>query len=953
NTPFALTATATDPDVSNVLSYNWEQTDNQTSTQPPVAASTDGPSFRSLSASTSTTRYFPNLADLMAGGPFTWEVLPSVNRIMNFRVTVRDNAGPLPEVSCSDIQDVTVTVDASSGPFVEIFPSAAGIIWTGATTETVTWNEAGTASSPVSCANVDILLSTDGGVTFPTVLASNVPNTGSNVITVPNITTTTAVVMIMCSNGTFFDISDNVFTINTGVLPPPPPSACVDTVFYPESKRTGFGAFQLISEIGNSLTGFSQTYNANTGVIHGVNAYVLLDTNGIVGDAPSKDVYIKVFNVDGLNRPVGAAIDSNLVTLTDVGTARQTLLFTAPVAVTGRYAVSVTLNPLTSTTNSDTIWFRSNDGLATPADGLGEGLLGLNLNFPGFGWTNFFSQFGSANYDALIAPIFDKTISSSYTTDVDTVCLGGDVVFTNTSSLDTNYMYNRWDSLNVDPWIWSYADGTGNYNHFDTTYTFGSGGTFNTQLLITNYGYTGNCVDSVQKIIEVIETIVIASTDTSVCLGDTVNLSVTGTATTYTWDNGLGIGQNQIATPVFDTIYVVTGTGIFSCTDTDTVNVTINALPSIIASVDTSICLGDTVNLSATGGTTYDWDNGLGSGQTQTAAPLVDTMYVVIGVDGNGCSNTDTVDVIIFSLPIVTASIDTTICEGDTVTISATSTEIVFNWDNGLGLGQSQQVFPLALTSYIVSVSDINSCVGVDSVTVSVNSLPILITNQDTSICLGDSINLFANGADTYTWDNGLGAGQIHLLLTPMDTTYIVTGVDINGCINTGSVVVTLVNLNIIASNDTSICFGISTIINATGATSYLWDNGLGAGDEHNISPTENITYVVTGSDNGCIGTDTVTITVDNMCFEIPNVFTPNGDGRNDLWNIAGLELFPDILVKVFNRWGDLVFESNSGYSDPWDGRYNGKESPPATYYYVIVKGDGSEGVTGTINIVR
>ncbi|MBL4670193.1 MAG: hypothetical protein JKY30_13145 [Flavobacteriales bacterium] len=236
NTPFALTATATDPDVSNVLSYNREQTDNQTSTQPPVAASTDGPSFRSLSASTSTTRYFPNLADLMAGGPFTWEVLPSVNRIMNFRVTVRDNAGPLPEVSCSDIQDVTVTVDASSGPFVEIFPSAAGIIWTGATTETVTWNEAGTASSPVSCANVDILLSTDGGVTFPTVLASNVPNTGSNVITVPNITTTTAVVMIMCSNGTFFDISDNVFTINTGVLPPPPPSACVDTVFYQNQK---------------------------------------------------------------------------------------------------------------------------------------------------------------------------------------------------------------------------------------------------------------------------------------------------------------------------------------------------------------------------------------------------------------------------------------------------------------------------------------------------------------------------------------------------------------------------------------------------------------------------------------------------------------------------------------------------------------------------------------------
>ncbi|MDG1476371.1 MAG: M12 family metallo-peptidase, partial [Vicingaceae bacterium] len=245
-TPFALTATATDPNAVNVLSYCWEQTDNQVFTQPPVSTATGGPNFRSLSPSINTTRYFPNLTDLMAGGPFTWEVLSTVNRTMNFRVTVRDNAGPLPEVSCTDIQDVTVTVDASSGPFVETFPSATGITWTGATTETVTWNEAGTASGAVSCANVDILLSTDGGLTYPTTLASNVPNNGSNSITVPNINTTTAVVMVMCSNGTFFDISDNVFTINAGTPPPPPPaSACLDTVFYPESKRTEFSGYQL------------------------------------------------------------------------------------------------------------------------------------------------------------------------------------------------------------------------------------------------------------------------------------------------------------------------------------------------------------------------------------------------------------------------------------------------------------------------------------------------------------------------------------------------------------------------------------------------------------------------------------------------------------------------------------------------------------------------------------
>ncbi|MBL4592687.1 MAG: gliding motility-associated C-terminal domain-containing protein [Flavobacteriales bacterium] len=213
STPFALTAIATDLNAANVLSYCWEQMDNQTSIQPPVATSTGGPNFRSISPLISPTRYFPNLADLMAGGPFIWEVLSSVNRTMNFRVTVRDNAGPLPEVGCIAVEDVTVTVDASSGPFVITYPSAAGITWTGATSETVTWNVAGTAGGAVACANVDIYLSIDGGVTFPTLLAAGVPNDGSQPVTVPNTPTTTAVIMVICSNGTFFDISDNVFTI--------------------------------------------------------------------------------------------------------------------------------------------------------------------------------------------------------------------------------------------------------------------------------------------------------------------------------------------------------------------------------------------------------------------------------------------------------------------------------------------------------------------------------------------------------------------------------------------------------------------------------------------------------------------------------------------------------------------------------------------------------------------
>ena len=1236
-TPFALTATATDPNAANVLSYCWEQIDNQVSTQPPVATATGGPNFRSISPSTNPTRYFPNLSDLMSGGPFTWEVLPTVNRTMNFRVTVRDNAGPLPEVSCTDIQDVTVTVDATSGPFVETYPSAAGISWTGLTSETITWNEAGTATGAVSCANVDILLSTDGGLTYPTTLASNVPNTGTSTVSVPNISTTNAVVMIMCSNGTFFDISDNVFTINTSILPPPSPTACLDTIFYPHSKMTSFSQFLLVNETSNFLTGFSQNYNAATGFVHGVNAYVLLDTNGIPGDATPLDVYIKVFNVGGgWDKPIGPAIDSTLVTITDIGTTNQTLMFTNPVAVSGRYAVAIEFDPTTSVANNDTLWYLGNDDTPGASDGNGEGLLSLNLAFAGFGWTNFNNEFASGDYDALMSPIFEKSIGSGYTTDVDTLCLGDDVVFTNTAILDTNYMYNRWDSLNTDPWIWNYGDGTGTYNHYDTTYTFANAGTFTTQLLVTNYGYSNNCVDSVQQDIEVVGADVQVNNDTIVCSGTAVTLAATGGATSYTWDNGLGAGQTHVITPTFDTLYTVTGTttsGTTTCTSADSVFVSLapcncvdtifypeskrtnfgpyqlinesgnflrgvsqtfnsntglihgldafvlldtngiagdanpmdvyiklfnvdalnrpvgaaidsnlvtlidvgnerqtllftspvsvsgryavsvalnpttsvsnndtlwfrgnddGATPAdglgeglmaldftftgwtnfflqfgtadydaliapifdkeiissyttdvdsvclggdvvftntatldtnymynrwdsldmdpwiwnyadgtgdynhydttytfngpagtyatqlkitnygytnncvdsaqqdievletvVIASTDTAICLGDTVFLSATGAITYTWDNGLGAGQAQDTAIGIDTMFVVTGTGVFNCVGTDTVNVTINPLPTVLASNDTTVCAADTVFLSATGTD-TYMWDNGLGAGQTQLAFTLIDTMYVVTGIDLLGCTDTDTVEVTVMALPIVTANNDTTICNGDTVVLSATSIETiFTWDNDLGLGQSHMVVPSSDTSYVVSVTDLNNCVGTDTVQIAIDGFAILASNDTTICLGNEATLNASGGSFYTWDNSLGSGELHIVSPEVTTTYIVTSDENGCVDTDTVVVTIDNMCFEVPNVFTPNGDGTNDVWVIKGLEIYPDVTVKVFNRWGDSVFESDKGYTEPWDGTYNGTESPSATYYYVVVLGDGSEGMSGTVNIVR
>ena len=193
STPFILTGVATDPD-GDVLTYLWEQMDNEATTQPPVATATGGPNFRSFDPSTNPSRYFPNLVALAANGPFTWEVLPSVARVMDFRLTVKDNHAV---GACNAYADVTVTTVAAAGPFVVTYPTNTGITWGSGSTQTVTWSVANTTAAPISCANVKILLSLDGGVTYPIVLAANTPNDGTQAITVPNASTTTARVMVM------------------------------------------------------------------------------------------------------------------------------------------------------------------------------------------------------------------------------------------------------------------------------------------------------------------------------------------------------------------------------------------------------------------------------------------------------------------------------------------------------------------------------------------------------------------------------------------------------------------------------------------------------------------------------------------------------------------------------------------------------------------------------------
>ena len=212
STPFKLTGSATDAE-NNTLTYCWEQNDNGPAGNWNVATG-NAAIFRSFMPVTVPYRYFPKLSDIINNTTSKGEILPSYARNMEFRLTVRDN-----NPGCAGVanDDAIITVDGASGPFKVTAPASA-VAWAGNSSQTITWDVANTTAAPVSCANVSILLSTDGGLTYPTILVASTPNDGSEAVTIPDISTTQARIMVAGEGNVFFNINPVNFTINRASL---------------------------------------------------------------------------------------------------------------------------------------------------------------------------------------------------------------------------------------------------------------------------------------------------------------------------------------------------------------------------------------------------------------------------------------------------------------------------------------------------------------------------------------------------------------------------------------------------------------------------------------------------------------------------------------------------------------------------------------------------------------
>ncbi|QTE35099.1 gliding motility-associated C-terminal domain-containing protein [Mucilaginibacter gossypii] len=319
--------------------------------------------------------------------------------------------------------------------------------------------------------------------------------------------------------------------------------------------------------------------------------------------------------------------------------------------------------------------------------------------------------------------------------------------------------------------------------------------------------------------------------------------------------------------------------------------------------------------------------------------------------------------------PQSTATANTPVCAGTTLTLSA-STGVSYQWTGPNGFTSAIQsptidnVTAAAAGTYSVTVKSSSGCEVTATVPVVVNAQPVAAVDAVEPICEGSSVTLNASGGSTYSWLPATGLSDASIanpVASPTDNTLYTVTVSNGTCTSTATVQVDVIKKPVAnAGPDRYITQGQSTTLNgSTKGTnvSYYWTPTDNLSSSLELTPTaspmEDITYtlhVVSNSGCGDEATDQVFVRVYKKVV-IPNTFTPNGDGVNDTWAIEALNTYQTSTTQVFNRYGGLVFKS-TGYPEAWDGRSNGQDIPSGTYYYVIDLKNGNV-MSGWVMVVR
>ncbi|MBA2421679.1 MAG: gliding motility-associated C-terminal domain-containing protein, partial [Chitinophagales bacterium] len=512
-------------------------------------------------------------------------------------------------------------------------------------------------------------------------------------------------------------------------------------------------------------------------------------------------------------------------------------------------------------------------------------------------------------------------------------------------------------------------------NEINPTYTFPDTGVY-TVTLTVNPGTS--CGDTTIATVYVFPTLTPSILAPDGCVGQPVQLTdqtinTYGNLDSWFW-NFDDSSTSDLINPehVFDTagdytIQLIVGNSV-GCEDTIEQLITIFPSPTINATPDdTVICYLDNVSLlaSAIGATNYNWEPDYNLSTTNTATTLASpdesVTYTVTVSNSFGCIAQDSVHIEVFDTLIAFAGRDTTICPGEAVQLNG-SGGINFSWSPPTGLNSTSIANPIAnpaqTTTYFLTTS-VGSCVGSDTITVFVKPLPVIAAGPDESICQGDSVMISASGGTSYTWSPSASLNDPNSatpIASPLaTTTYVVNATDANSCpfVGIDSLTVSVIPLpQIFTSPDTSIILGTSTILTVIGGVSYQWIPSTGldnaASATPTAAPTETTTYYVyiTTAD-GCLAIDSITITVTlEPLVVFPTAFSPNNDGKNDLFRPVLLGLVNLSDFRIYNRWGEEVYAANNSNNFGWDGMLNGEPQEVGVYVYFL---RGVATATGTM----
>ncbi|MDW8302634.1 MAG: gliding motility-associated C-terminal domain-containing protein [Bacteroidia bacterium] len=508
-------------------------------------------------------------------------------------------------------------------------------------------------------------------------------------------------------------------------------------------------------------------------------------------------------------------------------------------------------------------------------------------------------------------------------------CVPLTVNFTNTSINGINY-------------YWYFGDASTSTSP-NPTHTYTSPGTYIVMLVVENPS-SCNVRDTAYLPITVHPLPSVPTHAVNTC-DNTAVLDAGNPGSSYTWTYlGNPIGNTQTITVSNSGVYYVTITTPFGCTATDSVVVNFYPAPTITVPPDTSTCSNESIILiaSATGATSVQWLYGSSViSSTNTCVANSSGMYIFQATNSLGCTTRDTVWVTYKPSPVDSLPPSITACAGTPIFLDAKNEGSTYLWLLGGNPVSTNQIYsPTTAGQYVVQITNTFGCTLNDTVQVNIVPGPTINLPQTDTLCKQSSIQISVQGSSSYTYQwykNGTPISHNFDTLTVREEGWYVVEVSNGPCTTKDSILILRSVPNAYLGSDTCVCAGSSVVLTAPSPNmQYTWQPGGQTTQSIEITQTGLYQLTVSSLSGRCTDKDEIYVTFVDCSFAMPNVFTPNNDGKNDVfeYNVKGWQSYH---IEIYNRWGNKVFETNE-VGKFWNGRKNNTEElmPEGVYYGVI-----------------